>query len=71
MPEVEAKGVEQNEANILLAELRKQNEEQRKLLDEHRKIINDLKQHQIEAHQELAQKQVCFPFSHLVLFVKM
>ena len=39
------------EAQLLLIELKKQQEEQRKLLDEHRQIIDELKRHQKEVHQ--------------------
>lgn len=45
---------DQHEAKVIIAELKKQQQEQRKLLDEHRKIIDELKRHQIEVHQEAA-----------------
>ena len=41
---------ELKEAKVLLEELKEQRDEQKKLLDAQRELINELKQHQKEAH---------------------
>ena len=46
----EKKDKELKEAKILLEELKEQRDEQKKLLDAQRELINELKQHQKDAH---------------------
>ena len=44
---------ELKEAKVLLEELKEQRDEQKKLLDAQRELINELKQHQKEAHPNI------------------
>lgn len=47
----------EKDTQVLLEELKEQREEQKKLLDAQRELINELKQHQKEAHPK---DEVCF-----------
>ena len=49
---------ELKEAKVLLEELKEQRDEQKKLLDAQRELINELKQHQKEAHPDKQVRQV-------------
>ena len=49
---------ELKEAKVLLEELKEQRDEQKKLLDAQRELINELKQHQKEAHPNIQVRQV-------------
>ena len=58
----EKTGKELKEAKVLLEELKEQRDEQKKLLDAQRELINELKQHQKEAHPDIQVRQVANQF---------
>ena len=55
---------ELKEAKVLLEELKEQRDEQKKLLDAQRELINELKQHQKEAHPDIQVRHVA---NHFIL----